>query len=269
MERDLTEIFLSIITINRNNSYGLPYTFESINRITNRSLEHIIIDGNSKDDSLQKIRQYVAKKQGIDKRFISENDEGIWDAMNKGARLARGRYVMFVNSGDEIYFLSKIELVLSYISAKSPIWLYGNATRINKLTRNIECRYQKANVTYSRFISGLDWIPHGSTIIRKDIFMLIDGYKDWSLISDQALFMKLWQFEAPHYLPQILTRFESGGVHESLKPFKRFLLWRKSRLASYEFGKLRIPNSIFGWNYLLSFLKALKSELSRILKNNE
>lgn len=86
----------SIITINLNNKAGLEKTIKSVVGQTCRDFEYIIIDGGSKDGSLEIIRKYTDEIS----YWISEADEGIYNAMNKGILKARGEYLNFMNSGD-------------------------------------------------------------------------------------------------------------------------------------------------------------------------
>src|SRR4051794_24669180 len=89
---------LSIITINRNNLSGLRRTLESVLAQTDRGFEYVVIDGGSSDGSQELLRATV----GID-YWISEHDNGIFDAMNKGIATAHGDYLLFINSGDCLY----------------------------------------------------------------------------------------------------------------------------------------------------------------------
>lgn len=95
-------MFLSIITINRNNAEGLKKTLESVAAQTCRDFEHIIIDGASTDNSVEVIKEYVASPAGKNVSYwVSESDSGIYNAMNKGiAQLGNSDYCLFLNSGD-------------------------------------------------------------------------------------------------------------------------------------------------------------------------
>lgn len=98
---------LSIITVNYNNKTGLERTIKSIEEQTYKNFEYIIIDGASVDGSIELIRkheQYVTK-------WISEPDTGIYNAMNKGIRMASGKYCLFINSGDELYSPQTVERI--------------------------------------------------------------------------------------------------------------------------------------------------------------
>ena len=98
---------LSIITINYNNAEGLRITLSSVASQTYAEIEHIIIDGGSMDESVDVIREYesslaLSPHRLIASRlkWISEKDTGIYNAMNKGIRMATGEYCQFLNSGD-------------------------------------------------------------------------------------------------------------------------------------------------------------------------
>ncbi|MBO7484712.1 MAG: glycosyltransferase [Spirochaetaceae bacterium] len=97
-------MFLSIITINYNNSEGLKKTFESVASQTCRDFEHIIIDGASTDNSVDVIKEYVLSTAGKNVSYwISEPDSGVYNAMNKGIQKAQGNYCLFLNSGDWLF----------------------------------------------------------------------------------------------------------------------------------------------------------------------
>ncbi len=87
---------LSIITINKNNAYGLRKTIQSVINQTYSNIEYIIIDGASTDGSIDVIKKFEDK---ID-WWASEPDTGIYNAMNKGIKIATGDYCQFLNSGD-------------------------------------------------------------------------------------------------------------------------------------------------------------------------
>lgn len=116
---------LSIITINFNNHDGLQKTINSVIAQTWKDFEWIIIDGGSTDGSKNLIEQY-------DKYityWISESDKGIYNAMNKGIKIARGDYLQFLNSGDYFYNEKVIEKFCNRNNIEDVI--YGNAILVN------------------------------------------------------------------------------------------------------------------------------------------
>src|SRR5690606_4665890 len=100
---------LSVITVVYNNVKDIERTILSVINQTYKNIEYIIIDGVSTDGTLDIIHQYSEKISHI----VSEPDKGIYDAMNKGLSVATGDYVLFMNSGDEIYAHDTVEKVFT------------------------------------------------------------------------------------------------------------------------------------------------------------
>ena len=121
---------VSVITINYNNASGLQKTMESVMNQTSSDFEYIVVDGASKDGSVEVIQKFESLKKDIKLRWISEADKGIYDAMNKGILLAKGEYVQFVNSSDSFVDETVIERMVKELEVKSEKSdvqiLYGN-----------------------------------------------------------------------------------------------------------------------------------------------
>src|SRR5690606_11151151 len=100
---------ISIITIVYNNVRDIEYTIRSVMKQTYANIEYIIVDGFSTDGTLDVIEKYREEIAIL----ISEKDNGIYDAMNKGLNVATGDYVLFLNSGDELYEDMTLEKVFS------------------------------------------------------------------------------------------------------------------------------------------------------------
>ena len=92
-------MLLSIITVNYNDAIGLEKTIKSVQSQTYRDFEHIIIDGNSNDGS----KEIIKKHKNSFSYWVSKSDSGIYNAMNKGINVAKGEYLLFLNSGDWLY----------------------------------------------------------------------------------------------------------------------------------------------------------------------
>lgn len=95
--KPLSALLFSIITITYNAGHTLAPTLESVSGQTCRDYEHIIVDGASTDDTLSIASDHTPDPR---RRIVSEPDKGLYDAMNKGLRMARGEYVLFLNAGD-------------------------------------------------------------------------------------------------------------------------------------------------------------------------
>lgn len=114
-------LLLSIITVNLNNASGLQKTIKSVVEQDIDQVEFIVIDGNSNDGSLLLLQQY----QNNIAYWVSEIDEGIFHAMNKGLAWAKGQYCLFLNSGDWLVDNCLTELKL-FLQSRSEDILYGN-----------------------------------------------------------------------------------------------------------------------------------------------
>ena len=100
---------ISIITVVKNGSKNIKRCVESVQNQKNINVEHIIIDGGSRDNTMKIIKKYSNK---ID-YWISERFKGIYDAMNKGLRLANGSYIGIINS-DDFYKKDSLKIVIKY-----------------------------------------------------------------------------------------------------------------------------------------------------------
>jgi glycosyltransferase involved in cell wall biosynthesis len=106
---------ISIITVNYNGAETLKKAIESVLEQTYDNVEYIIIDGKSDDNSIKIIASYqdLFRKKGYIYKYISEKDNGIYDAMNKGLKIATGDIIGILNS-DDWYEVDALEICLVY-----------------------------------------------------------------------------------------------------------------------------------------------------------
>lgn len=171
---------LTVITIVYNNVRDIERTINSVLRQTYKKIEYIIIDGKSTDGTLGVIEKY---KEGISK-IVSEPDKGIYDAMNKGLALATGDYVLFMNSGDEIYDEHTVENVFA-AAAGADIY-YGETEMYNDNWESLGKRRHEApeEFDWTSFKYGMN-VSHQAIYVRRSITSPYDlNYKyssdiDW------------------------------------------------------------------------------------------
>lgn len=171
---------LSIITINYNNCKGLKKTIDSVVSQTFRDFEWIVIDGGSTDGSRELIEQYADRFT----YWVSEPDKGIYNAMNKGIKVAKGDYLQFLNSGDWLCDEKVLERCFSYQIEADVI--YGDVMLYdgrNPIPRN----YKEP---LSLWYLYKDTICHNASFIRRELFqdMLYDETK--KVVSDWEFFLK-------------------------------------------------------------------------------
>jgi len=155
---------LSVITIVYNNVKDIERTMLSVLGQTYPAIEYIMVDGLSNDGTLDVIGKY---KDRIAK-FISEKDEGIYDAMNKGLALATGDYVIFMNSGDEFFDTETVTAV--FASASDADIYYGETEMIDDAGQNLGQRRHKApkQFTWKGFNLGMS-ISHQAIYIKRSL----------------------------------------------------------------------------------------------------
>lgn len=174
---------LSIITINYNNKVGLQKTIDSVTSQTFKTFEWIIIDGGSTDGSKELIEKYT---QHIT-YWVSEPDKGIYNAMNKGIKVAKGEYLLFLNSGDYFNEDNIIERVI-YTEFVADV-VYGSSVMVwNKDYRTI-WDMPIENVTGKLFFEGS--LLHQASFIRRNLFDKFGNYDETYMIAaDWKFFTK-------------------------------------------------------------------------------
>lgn len=169
---------LSIITVNYNNVEGLRNTIDSVvqNKLQCNVFEYIVIDGGSSDGSLEAIRE---KKQFID-YWISEKDEGIYNAMNKGVRCSNGKYCLFLNSGDVLFRNNVIKRILpllesedDYISGREIMNRNGHPYVFHIPPRTVCPHFFRKNS-----------LRHQATFIKRTTLIDIPYDEKYKLVSD-------------------------------------------------------------------------------------
>ena len=208
---------LSIITINLNNADGLERTLASVARQqpAEMSVEHVIIDGASADSSVERIRAYAAASHPYKVVWVSEPDKGIYNAMNKGIRMAEGDYIQVLNSGD-CYAAEDVVMRMAQAlqAADYPALLYGNMIR---LQANGAVQNKSGQLPYSLWHYYCSTMNHNCCWIQKQLFEQY-GYYDEELriVSDWKWFLQVIGLGnvRPVYSDIDVTHFDLGGISE-------------------------------------------------------
>ncbi|MDE5871025.1 MAG: glycosyltransferase [Muribaculaceae bacterium] len=162
---------ISVITVTFNAAETLPLTMESVAEQTFKDFEHIVVDGISKDDTIT-----VARRMGDRRlRILCEQDDGLYDAMNKGLKMARGRYLIYLNSGDRFHSADTLKEYADAIAQRNPDILYGDTDIVDIEGKRIGPRHLSAPemLTVDSFSQGM-LICHQAFMVRKDIAPLYD-----------------------------------------------------------------------------------------------
>lgn len=173
----------SIITVVYNGAALLPGTIESVLRQTYPHIEYLVIDGGSTDGTLDVIRKYASGMPNL--RWISEKDRGLYDAMNKGLRLATGDFVWFLNSGDHLHAPDTVEKLAPMVSPETDV-MYGETLLVEENRKplgtmsELSTRSLPPHLHWRNYLGGM-LIVHQSFVARRT---LAPAYMDGNLCAD-------------------------------------------------------------------------------------
>jgi glycosyltransferase involved in cell wall biosynthesis len=202
---------VSLITVTYNAEKYLERTIRSIIGQTYPDFEYIIVDGGSQDGTLDIIQRYESQIS----QWVSESDKGLYDAMNKGLRMAHGEYVWFMNAGDEIYDEHVLAQLAARLADDADVY-YGDALFVNEAGQPLGLR---SEITPHRLPAHLSWrdmalgmvVCHQSFIVRRRIAPFYDDRTnpysadvDWEINC-------LKNARKTVLLPGPLSRYLTGG----------------------------------------------------------
>ena len=206
---------LSIITINYNNAKGLRKTMESVLKQTYTDFEHIIVDGASTDGSVDVIKEYENQlhitHSTIHLLWSSEKDNGIYDAMNRGIRKAKGEYTLMLNSGDYLVDERVIERIMPELDGTDIVQGNNIEECSGKTYRNRG--YGKSDIDFFDVMKG--HFLHQSSFCKRDLFERY-GYFDetYKMSGDTKFFMNcLGKNDASFkYIDIDVANYDLGGI---------------------------------------------------------
>lgn len=201
---------ISIITATYNSEKNIVECLQSVAVQTYKNIEHIIIDGGSTDRTLE-----IIKSAPSVAKYISEPDNGIYDALNKGIGLATGDIIGFLHSDDSIGSPRIIQKIAELFSQQNIQGVFGdlvfvNSENTNKIVRTWKSkRFDRKNIKYG-------WMPpHPTLYLRKEVyqkhgpfdtsFKIAGDYNFMvSVMKDKKIYLE--------YLPEIITKMRMGGA---------------------------------------------------------
>ena len=213
-------IKLTIVTINFNNATGLQKTMESVFNQRSQDFEYIIIDGGSLDDSVRNIQGFEANCTAhlVSSNcfsWLSEVDNGIYHAMNKGIVLAKGEYIHFLNSGDVLFSKDVVNNMLDNMPDCDII--YGNM--IKKMTDG-KLIYNRAMPTISFLSFYCGAINHPVVYTKRTLFEKFGCFDEtFKIVSDWKWFLEVIVFKGivPVYKDVDVTLFDMTGISSTNK----------------------------------------------------
>ena len=237
---------ISIITVSFNSAKTIKETIESILIQDYNNIEYIIIDGGSSDETMDIVKSYSEKIS----YFISEKDNGIYDAMNKGIKAATGDIVGILNSDDfypNSFVLSNVAKSFKKYNCDA---VYGDLVYVNKKDATQIKRYwQAGNYNTSKIKNG--WmLPHPTFFVKKVMYDRHGLYNSaLKRAADYEMILKLLYKEniLVHYIPMILVKMRMGGASNStflnrIRANKEDgMAWTKNQLNKPMFVRIKKP----------------------------
>ena len=250
---------ITIITVCYNALKDLKKTADSVYRQTYQNVEYLIVDGNSTDGT----RTYLDTQQlrfassHIDFRYVSESDDGIYDAMNKGTKLATGDFLLFLNAGDYLADEDVLSSIFSDNDYSSASVVYGN--HITSDGTN----FQKIQVMDARGLRKTMIFSHQAAFIRRSEQLRYPYNPQYHICADYDFFLHLY-LEGKSFVrvPVYVSVFQEGGLCQQ----------SVNRTTKQVFDVRRAHGIINKRNYLFYWLKRWqyvirKGVISRFRKN--
>ncbi len=236
----MSNILFSIISVCFNEEKHIGETCESVVKQKFKNFEWIVIDGESTDNSIDILNNY---QKYID-IFISEKDDGIYDAMNKGISLAKGEFLILLNGGD--FFCDKrvLQGVAKYISEtnKSYDIYHGDVILLDDNADKTICYANFAknkNIDIKHFLKG-NGIPHQGAFIKKKLFDSIGNYDtSYKITGDFDWWVRAICINKakPYYLDTLIAKITYGGI-STISASKIIKDELKKSLKSHGFKKI-------------------------------
>jgi glycosyltransferase involved in cell wall biosynthesis len=260
---------VSIVTINFNNVSGLKKTVESVAAQSFKDIEYVIIDGASTDDSINIIK----RNKDIVSFFISENDNGIYDAMNKGITNAKGDYLLFLNSGDYLAGPSVMQQFNEALHNKPGFDIYyGDMIIVNdkNIPGSNHCRYPD---TIDLDFLKKDTLNHQTSLIHSGLFHQFGTYPlEYKMAADYWLFLLAFLNNKTFcHLPFPIANYDLSGIsaaQNNLYKEEKNKIWE--RLVPIGVDKVLRENEelkhLLNYN-ILKFARRLNSGFQKLKGN--
>lgn len=238
---------VTLITATYNSEKYLEDCIKSVIGQRYKHIEHIVIDGKSKDGTVAIIKKYESHIA----KWISETDRSMYDAINKGMEMATGDIIGILNSDDMLDSENVIEWIVNAFEEKKVDSIYGDLEYVDPVDTNKIYRIWKGK-EYRRSLFKIGWMPaHPTFYFRTELFKKYGGYESHYYSAADYEFMARYLYKhhiSSYYLPKLIVKMRRGGQSNSSWR-QRFRANRRDYLAM---KKNKIPFAFF-----VSILKPL------------
>jgi len=200
----------SLVTVSFNSAPTIRDTIESVIGQSHPDIEYLVIDGASTDATVAIVKGYQNR---IDV-FISERDKGIYEAMNKGLRLAKGDVIAFINSDDFYADPDVISRVNSVFEATGTQCVFADLDYVHRSdTKRVIREWRSKPYSPGAFMRG--WHPaHPTFFVKRDVFARFGGFEEeFRIAADFELMLRFLEVRSvpSRYLPSVLVKMRDGG----------------------------------------------------------
>jgi glycosyltransferase involved in cell wall biosynthesis len=252
---------ISVVTAVFNDAAGLESTIHSVLGQTCRDFEYLVIDGGSSDGTVRLLQEYDRALEA----WVSEPDLGVYDAFNRGVRLAAGTWIVFLGAGDRLFDESTIQRAAAALQTSGPdVQLaYGRVVTLKADGSFVEEENEPWATMQGRWQGGRPVMPHHQGVFQRRIFLLAHPFDlDYRLVADYKVFMTAVGVCPPLYIDARIAKVQPGGL--TTMPEKAFAAAQEILRLNRELGLGRdhLPHQAFFWLKCLA-KTALASVLSR------
>lgn len=226
---------LSIITASYNSAATIRETLESVSDQEYRNIEHIVVDGGSTDETIEIIQQFSEKKVIV----ISEPDNGIYDAFNKGIKMATGDIIGFVHSNDRLIDKNVITNVVNKFSSDAVEAVYGGLLYIDvSKGRKVVRKWRPEAISKTGLFFG-QMPPHPTLFFRSDVYARLGFYDtNFKIASDYDFILRYFNNQTGKAvcLNQYLYEMKIGGIsnagigNQLRKIYEEYLIIRSHKM---------------------------------------
>ncbi|GAY76209.1 glycosyl transferase, family 2 [Sporolactobacillus inulinus] len=246
---------LTIVTVCFNSEKTIEKCVTSVKNQLTKNIEYLIVDGKSSDNTINIIRKF----QSDQIRLISETDEGIYDAMNKGIRNSQGTWIWFVNSDDYIKN-GQVENLISYLKKlENYDCIYGDLEYVRVINNEFFMNTKKTTLDLKHLKNEMV-MAHPSTVCKKDALLEVGVFDtNFKIAADWDLLLRLYNL---HYnfvhIDTILSRFYCNGASSKPHILERHKVRKKNK--SYKLIDVYMLKDVVKL-VIFSILKPIKNKM--------
>lgn len=230
---------ISIITVVYNNEKTITDAIQSVLGQSYKNIEYIIIDGNSNDNTINLINEYK-EKLGY---FVSERDNGLYDAMNKGIQVTTGDIIGILNS-DDLYQDSEVisDVIKEFSNDPKLDILYGDLVYVKSYNTDKVVRNWKSKGYYNNFFNNANVPPHPSLFVRRKVYKEAGLFDlQYKLAADYELMLRIFKKHTfkSKYINRLIIKMRLGGATN--QNFSNIVNQNKEILKAWKNNDIKAP----------------------------